>query len=94
MAYSFYSHVTVAPDVLFRFVGEETVLLHLKRETYLGLDTTGTRMWNLLTEAPSIQAAYDTLLQEYEVEPARLREDLDVFLDQLVEQGLIEVGSQ
>jgi len=94
MAYSFYSHVTVAPDVLFRFVGEETVLLHLKRETYLGLDTTGTRMWNLLTEAPSIQAAYHTLLQEYEVEPARLREDLDVFLDQLVEQGLIEVGSQ
>ena len=94
MAYSFYSHVTVAPDVLFRFVGEETVLLHLKRETYLGLDTTGTRMWNLLTEAPSIQAAYDTLLQEYEVEPARLREDLDAFLDQLVEQGLIEVGSQ
>ena len=38
--------------------------------------------------------SYDTLLQEYEVEPARLREDLDVFLDQLVEQGLIEVGSQ
>ena len=94
MAHSFTRHVTVAPDVLFRFVGEEAVLLHLKTETYLGLDQIGTRMWDVLTRAPSIQAAYDALLDEFDVEPARLRQDMGEFLEELVGQGLIEVGSQ
>jgi hypothetical protein len=87
------SSVKVAPDVLFRVVGEETVLLNLNTELYLGLDAVGTRMWHVLTEAPSIGAAYDILLQEYDVEPSRLREDLDEFLGKLLAQGLIQVTS-
>jgi len=86
------SHVTVAPDVLFRIVGEEAVLLNLKTELYLGLDRVGTRMWSLLAEEPSVGAAYEALLQEYEIEPARLRDDLDEFLGQLLEQGLIQIS--
>ena len=94
MAHSFSSRVSVAQDVLFRIVGEEAVLLNLKTELYLGLDPVGTRMWNVLVEASSIQAAYDALLLEYEVEPSRLREDLDEFLGKLLEQGLIQISPE
>ncbi len=94
MAHSFSSRVSVAQDVLFRIVGEEAVLLNLKTELYLGLDVVGTRMWNVLVEASSIQAAYDALLLEYEVEPLRLREDLDEFLGKLLEQGLIQISPE
>src|SRR6266581_7387610 len=94
MAHSFSSRVSVAQDVLFRIVGEEAVLLNLKTELYLGLDVVGTRMWNVLVEASSIQAAYDALLLEYEVEPSRLREDLDEFLGKLLEQGLIQISPE
>ncbi len=93
MAHSFSSRVTIVPDVLFRVVGEETVLLNLNTELYLGFDTVGTQMWNALTQAGSIQDAYEVLLKEYEVEPVRLRGDLDEFLDKLLAQGLIEVSS-
>ena len=92
MAISFADHVTTAPDVMFRTVGEEAVLLNLKTELYLGLDPVGTRMWDALTKSPSIEAAYDALLAEYEVEPGQLRADLEEFLGKLVEQGLIEVS--
>src|SRR5438552_9104783 len=92
MTHSFSSRVTIPSDVLFRLVGEEAVLLNLKTELYLGLDAIGTRMWAVLTDMPSIQAAYDALLQEYEVEPKQLREDLDDFLDRLLAQGLIQLG--
>jgi hypothetical protein len=92
MAVSFSTRVRVAPDVLFRLVGEEGVLLNLKTEMYLGLNLVGTRMWNVLGGASSIQAAYDELLQEYEVEPARLRADLEEFIDQLLAQKLIEAS--
>jgi Coenzyme PQQ synthesis protein D (PqqD) len=90
MAVSFTERVTVAPDVLFRLVGEEGVLVNLNTEVYLGLNPVGTRMWNALSGASSIQSAYEELLREYEVEPAQLRADLEEFIDQLRSQKLIQ----
>jgi hypothetical protein len=90
MPYSFSMSVVAAPEVMFQTVGEESVLLNLKTSLYLGLDPVGTRMWTALTDAESIQAAYDSLLEEYEVSPEQLRKDLEEFLDKLSEQGLIE----
>ena len=80
---SFSERLTVAPDVLFRLVGDEGVLLNLNTTLYLGLNPVGTRMWNALTSAGSIQAAYDTLLAEYEVEE---------FIQRLLGQKLLVAG--
>ncbi len=91
MPIPFTSRVNTAPDVMLRVIGEEAVILNLKSEIYLGLDPVGTRMWMVLHGAPSIQAAYELLLAEFEVEPDRLRRDLDKLLDQMLEQGLIEL---
>src|SRR5262249_26859091 len=93
MTHSFSSRATVAPDVLFRLVGNEAVLLNLKTELYLGLDPVGTEMWVVLTNTSSIEAAYDSLLQEFDVEPERLRQDMEQFIDKLLEQSLINVVS-
>jgi hypothetical protein len=90
MAVSFTDRVRVAPDVLFRLVGEEGVLVNLRTELYFGLNPVGARMWNVLSSANTIQAAYEELLQEYEVEPAQLRADLEELIEQLLGQKLIE----
>ena len=89
---SFSERLTVAPDVLFRPVGDEGVLLNLNTTLYLGLNRVGTRMWNVLTSASSIPAAYDALLEEYEVEPSQLRADLEEFIQRLLGQRLIVAG--
>jgi hypothetical protein len=89
---SFAGHIAVAPDVMFRIVGDESVLLNLKSEAYLGLDPVGTRMWTLLTESDSIQSAYEALLDEYEVDGQQLRRDLEDFVGKLVEHELIIVA--
>ena len=91
MPRSFSSRVNTAPDVMLRIIGEEAVILNLKSELYLGLDPVGTRMWMVLHDAPSIQAAYELLPAEFEVEPERLHRDLDKLLEQMLEQGLIEL---
>jgi hypothetical protein len=90
---SFENRIAVAPDVMFRAVGEEAVLLNLKSETYLGLDPVGTRMWTLLTESQSIETAYEALLGEYEVEGRQLRKDLEDFINKLAENDLIQVDA-
>lgn len=91
MTTSFAMRVAVAPDVMFRAVGEEAVLLQLKSETYLGLDPVGARMWTLLTESESIESAYEALLGEYEVDGQQLRRDLEDFVGKLVDNELVIV---
>src|SRR5205809_6891929 len=85
------NRVAISPDVLFRAVGDEAVLLNLKTELYLGLDPVGARMWTLFKESASLQQAFDLLLAEFDVDASRLRADLEEFLGQLKSQGLIEL---
>ena len=91
MSPEFSARITTAPDVMVRVIGDEAVLLNLKSELYLGLNPVGTRFWTVLHDAPSIQSAYESLLEEFDVAPERLREDMDRLLGQLLEQKLIEV---
>ena len=44
--------------------------------TILASNAVGSRMWEVLTTSESAEAAYTTLLEEYEVEPEILRNDL------------------
>lgn len=86
---SFSDRARIAPEVLIQEVGGESVLLDLKTERYLGLDEVGTRMWQALLASDSIQAAYDTLLAEYDVTPEQLEGDLRDLLNRLLESALI-----
>ncbi len=90
MAIAFDSIISVSSDVMVRKVGEESVLLDLKTERYLGLDDVSARFWDLLTSGGSIQSAYETLVEEFEVDPERLRKDLDDFVQELLQFGLVE----
>lgn len=90
MVLAFDSIISISPDVMVRKVGEESVLLDLKTERYLGLDDVSARFWDLLTSGGSIQSAYETLLAEFEVDPERLRNDLDDFVQELVQSGLVQ----
>ena len=82
---------SVPKHVLVRTFENESVLLNLDSECYHGLDDVGTRMWEALTTSGNIQAAYDKLLAEYEVDASVLRQDLDDFLAQMVQRGLLEL---
>ena len=87
-----FSDRAAAPaHVLVRFLDQESVLLNLETERYFGLDETGTRAWQLVTTLPNIDAAYQELLEEYEVEPETLRENLTELLGHLIEHGLLQV---
>jgi hypothetical protein len=92
VALSFSARVRVAPDVLFRVVGDEGVLVNLNTGLYMGLNAVGTRMWSALNGARSIQAACDELLREYEVDPGRLRADVEEFIDELIGQKVVEIA--
>lgn len=94
MPISFNARVVVPPHVLLQQVGGESVLLHLEKERYFGLDPVGTRMWEVLTKANTVEEAYEELLSNYDVEPQRLRQDMETLIGRLVENGLLEIKDE
>jgi Coenzyme PQQ synthesis protein D (PqqD) len=83
--------VTISPEVLSQEVDGETVILDLKSENYFGLDEVGTRIWQLLNDGSNLQAVFDTLLTEYDVDEKQLGKDLQDHMVLLVEAGLISL---
>jgi hypothetical protein len=92
MSISFSDRVKIPDDVLISKLQEESVILNLDSERYYGLDDVGTRMLAVLTTSDSIEAAYQTLVKEYEIEAHVLRQDLLELVEELVEQGLIHIS--
>jgi hypothetical protein len=88
---SFTDRAAVPAHVLVRILDRESVLLNLETEQYFGLDETGTRMWQFVTTSPNIDAAFQDLLAEYEVDPELLRSNLIELLSRLLDCGLLQV---
>jgi hypothetical protein len=86
--------VSIPDDVVFRDLAGEAVILNLASGIYLGLNEVGTRMWNLLAEHGSTEQVLAVLLEEYEVEEATLRQDIEALLHTLSEKGLTVVDPE
>ena len=89
MTISFSDRVKVPDDVLISNLQGESVILNLDSERYFGLDDVGTRFLNVLTASDSIEAAYNTLVQEYNIDGAVLRHDLLALVENLIQQGIL-----
>jgi hypothetical protein len=83
--------LVVSDRVVARSVSGATVLLNLDTGRSFMLDDVGARAWGVLTASASIQEAYDSLLDEYQVEPDQLRTDLAALIADLEAQGLLEI---
>ncbi len=88
---TFGNQAIVPSHVLIRHLDGESVLLNLESERYFGLDGTGTRMLDLVTSMPSVDTAYEKLLEEFDVDPTLLRAHLDELLKSLIDNGLLSL---
>ena len=80
-------------NTLHRELGGEGVLLQLDTGEYFGLDEVGERMWVLMMEDGDLARVESRLIDEFDVEPTRLSNDLTAFVGELVERRLIDIAS-
>lgn len=73
-------------------LGEESAILNLKNSVYYGMNPVGARVWNLVQQPKRVSQLRDTLVEEYEVDPARCERDLLDLLEQMRAEGLIEIS--
>jgi hypothetical protein len=77
------------PDVVWRRVDEEAVLVNLKTNRIYSLNLTGARLWELISDGNDREAAEAALLEEFDVEESELRNEVAAVLEELAKEGLI-----
>lgn len=85
------STVVATPLQVGADLGEEVIILHLTNGRYFGLGNVGARIWKLLRDPVTIGEIERVLLEEYEVAPERCHDEVQRLVNQLVDQGLVEV---
>jgi hypothetical protein len=82
--------VQIGEDVVWREVDDQIVILDTAKNHYFGLGGAGSAMWRLLAECGSTEAALEGLKNEFDADPAQLRDDLDKLVKDLVDRGLLQ----
>ena len=85
------SRIVVTKDRVSCDLAGETAILNLENGVYYGLNPVGARVWNLIQEPRTFADLRNALLDEYDVDAARLEPDLRSLVAQLAEQGLIDI---
>jgi hypothetical protein len=78
-----------SPDAFASAVGEEIVLLQVKRGTYYGLDAIGTRIWAGLNEGLSPVEVCARIAAEHDVSIEIVEADARAFLKDLKANEII-----
>jgi len=89
--------IRIHPDVIWRDVDGEIVLLNVVTGQYFGLDEIGSRVWVLLQQDGEAGTPVGTLqarvLAEFDVDEPTAHADLTALIQQLLEQQLVTVGA-
>lgn len=78
---------------LFSEIDGEVVMLSVENSEYYGMDSVGSRIWQLLENSVSFKKLIELLLDEFEVTEEQCKEDTLKFLEQLMEKQLLEITS-
>lgn len=79
------------PDLVASNMDGETVMLDMESGQYFGMDAIGSVIWDKLQMPTSVADLCHALQAEFEVDAKTCEQDVSEFLQELVENGLLEV---
>ncbi len=85
------NRVAIHQDAVFRELDGEAVILQLEAGMYFGLDPVGTRLWQLIEAHGQLRPVLEAALQEFDVPPDVLEQDLIELVSRLSEKELVVV---
>lgn len=74
-------------------LGDETVLLELKRGTYYGLNAVGSLIWEMVQQPRTIEALFSAVVGQFDVEPETCERDVVRLIQEMQVAGLVEIRS-
>jgi hypothetical protein len=83
----------IRPEILFRRMGDEVVLVNLDTDRIFTLNPTGARFWELLSGGQTVSAVRAKMLAEYDVSDELLGAETEALLERLEAEGFVERAS-
>ena len=80
-------------QIMFTELDDEIAMMDIESGRYFGVDTAGTRIWQLLEVEKSLQELCSILQDEFTVSAEDCERDVRIFVDELLEHKLVEVLS-
>ena len=71
-------------------IGDETAVMSIKRGRYYAVGAVAERIWQMLEAPVSPREIAERLREEYDIAPVQCESEVGAFLDDLIEEGLIE----
>ena len=70
---------------------DQLVMIDIDKGQYFALNTIGTRIWELIDEARTIEEICALLLEEFDVDPDLCKTDVEEYLEEMRSLDLISV---
>ena len=80
-------------DIVSANVDDEVMLLSVEQGYYYNMKLTGGRIWSLIEKPITVHALCEILAKEYQVDPSVCQKDVIVYLNNLLEENLIDIVS-
>lgn len=77
------------PDMVFSRIDDEVVMMSIETGEYYGLNPVASRIWELLEKPHTFDRLLGLLMQEFNVGESACREDVQIFLEQMIQKRLI-----
>jgi hypothetical protein len=85
------SYRVCAPAVVSEVIDGEAIIMDLRSGNYFSADGSGALVWQAIAEGCGREAILAWAADAFDAEPARLTADIDAFIAQLTQHGLVEV---
>lgn len=85
------AQVARTPDHASTALDEDLVILNLARDSYVAFGPVGRRIWELLEVPHQVGEVCDVLRDEFDAPLELIRSDVSRFLEELRDEGLLEV---
>ncbi len=87
------STIVVSQENLSSQLADEVVILNLANSTYYGLDSIGTKIWDLIQTPQTVAKVLEHLLEDYDVEKSECERTLFELLEDFRKHDLISIGA-
>jgi hypothetical protein len=81
--------ISLAPNILSKRLGEELILINLETDRIYSLNLTGAKAWEIIEDTKDLDLVKIGLLDQFDVTPELLDEELDRIINALVAEGFI-----
>lgn len=76
-------------DVVARRLGDVVILIHLKTNRIFELNSSGARLWELMSAGSGRDEIRDTILREFDVSESEINRAIDELTSWLTAEGLL-----